>query len=406
MHALFVGSGWFSSFQPRSEKFVRQSRAPPAGICSWGRMPARLSRVDVRDIPGKVERASPVIRCMESASIGSPQKRMDARHDSDWRRTWSWNGHSVRYAAVGEENESGPAIVLIHGFGASADHYRYNAGDLARNGFRVFAVDMLGFGLSDKPSIPKGFSTYSAAVWMQQIASFLEEVVGSDAYLVGNSLGGYAVLNTAAFYPHLTRGLVLVNSAGPMVADEDVDHSVSWDPRAADPHTRDPFEQTDLLGLGTDLLKRGVSLAGFLAFRRRDRIATVLRQVYTDNQTSVNDELVESIREAALTPNAFEVFYRTAVGGRAMRTGYTVNNLCARVAKLEIPTVLLWGVNDPWITEERAQRILEFLKYSDSGFIPVEAGHCPHDENPEEFNAKLLSWLGERESQLAASKQS
>eukprot|EP00182_Erythrolobus_australicus_P003945 CAMPEP_0185836090 /NCGR_PEP_ID=MMETSP1353-20130828/9072_1 /TAXON_ID=1077150 /ORGANISM="Erythrolobus australicus, Strain CCMP3124" /LENGTH=360 /DNA_ID=CAMNT_0028534831 /DNA_START=281 /DNA_END=1363 /DNA_ORIENTATION=- len=341
---------------------------------------------------------------VESSTLARDQRLKRAeeeRSHADWRRKWIWNGHSIRYAAVGEDNVDGAAVLLVHGFGASADHYRYNAGALAKQGYRVYAIDMLGFGLSDKPSKPNNFSTYSAAVWMQQIAAFLREVVGSSAYLVGNSLGGYAVLNAAAFYPNLTRGLVLVNSAGPIVTAEEVDNSVSWDPRAADPNLRDPFAQSDLIGICTDVFKRAVSFAGFLAFRRRNRISAVLRQVYTNDQSNVNDELVDSIEEAALTPNAFEVFYRTAIGGRAMRTGYTVNNLCARVSELGVPTVLLWGVNDPWITNERASRLLDLLGFKDSGYIAVNAGHCPHDENPAEFNAKLIDWLAATEASQA-----
>ena len=57
-----------------------------------------------------------------------------------------------------------PAVVLIHGFGASVYHWRYNIPALVEAGYRVLALDLLGFGLSDKPIIE-----YSAEVWRDQV---------------------------------------------------------------------------------------------------------------------------------------------------------------------------------------------------------------------------------------------
>lgn len=57
-----------------------------------------------------------------------------------------------------------PALVLIHGFGASVYHWRYNIPALVKAGYRVLALDLLGFGLSDKPIIE-----YSAETWRDQV---------------------------------------------------------------------------------------------------------------------------------------------------------------------------------------------------------------------------------------------
>lgn len=57
-----------------------------------------------------------------------------------------------------------PALVLIHGFGASVYHWRYNIPALVKEGYRVLALDLLGFGLSDKPIIE-----YSAETWRDQV---------------------------------------------------------------------------------------------------------------------------------------------------------------------------------------------------------------------------------------------
>ena len=53
--------------------------------------------------------------------------------------------------------------------------------------------------------------------------------------------------------------------------------------------------------------------------------------------------------------------------------------------------MLLWGKNDPWITMNRANKMLELMP--SATFSPLTAGHCPRDEVPEQFNSQLKSWL-------------
>ena len=65
--------------------------------------------------------------------------------------TWGHNGRTVHYLAAGDE--SGQPFLLIHGFGASGFHWRSNLPALAAAGYRVYAIDLLGFGLSAKPVI-------------------------------------------------------------------------------------------------------------------------------------------------------------------------------------------------------------------------------------------------------------
>ena len=61
---------------------------------------------------------------------------------------WSYKDLRVHFREAGEE--SNPPIVLIHGFGASSDHWRNNAEIFASEGFRVFGIDLIGFGKSEQ----------------------------------------------------------------------------------------------------------------------------------------------------------------------------------------------------------------------------------------------------------------
>jgi pimeloyl-ACP methyl ester carboxylesterase len=64
---------------------------------------------------------------------------------------WKWRGFDVRYQSLGEEHESGPAVLFVHGLFVNADHWRRNLPVLAEAGCRCYAIDLLGYGYSSKP---------------------------------------------------------------------------------------------------------------------------------------------------------------------------------------------------------------------------------------------------------------
>ena len=120
-------------------------------------------------------------------------------------QTWIWQGFPICYQQQG----SGSAVVLVHGFGASWQHWRKNIPVLAEN-FRVYAIDLIGFGNSAKP-IPGELKPgeqiqYSFETWGQQIADFCREVVGEPVVLVGNSVGCIAVMQAAVYAPNMVLG--------------------------------------------------------------------------------------------------------------------------------------------------------------------------------------------------------
>jgi pimeloyl-ACP methyl ester carboxylesterase len=68
------------------------------------------------------------------------------------------------------------SVLLVHGFGASLEHWRYNVPVLAEQR-PVYAIDLLGFGFSDKPTVPNGFKCWGGHVWARQLLAFIDEVV-------------------------------------------------------------------------------------------------------------------------------------------------------------------------------------------------------------------------------------
>ncbi len=108
---------------------------------------------------------------------------------------WQWRGHDIYYVQAGERQATLPPLLLIHGFGASTDHWHKNIAQLKEN-FSVWAIDLLGFGRSAKPALE-----YSGDLWREQLFDFIQEVIGEPVVLAGNSLGGYAALCVAASHP-------------------------------------------------------------------------------------------------------------------------------------------------------------------------------------------------------------
>lgn len=278
---------------------------------------------------------------------------------------WQWRGQSIYYVKAGERKPGRPPLLLIHGFGASTDHWRKNISGLC-NEFEVWAIDLLGFGRSAKPELQ-----YGSDLWRDQLHDFITQVIGQPAVLAGNSLGGYAALCVAAQRPESAAGLILINSAGPFTRTEP----------APEPH---PFQK--VLGeVRTSIFQQ--SWASFLLFqytRQRSTIRRVLKNVYLD-QSAVTDQLVEEIYRASCDVGAEKVFasvFRTPQG----------ENIDVLLQQLKCPLLMLWGEADPWINaKERGTKFREYYPQLTEHYL--RAGHCPHDEVPDRVNELIRSWV-------------
>ena len=121
-------------------------------------------------------------------------------------RRWRWEGHELRYTVAGE----GPPLLLVHGIyaGASSFEFRKNFGALSRD-FRVYALDLLGCGLSGRPK-----KIYAPEDVTRQVEAFAREEVGGGAYLVASSLSAALCVPVAVRSPRLFRKLVLICPTG------------------------------------------------------------------------------------------------------------------------------------------------------------------------------------------------
>ena len=305
-------------------------------------------------------------------------ERVRLREDG-WN-AWTWRGHACNYISAGEGND-GPIVTLVHGFGAHSYHWRYTIPALARAGYRVYALCMLGYGWS-----PKVEEEYCMEFWGEQVVDFSREVAGASeedkTIIVGNSIGALAALYAASTRPRACKGLCLVNSAGNFEQDaapgpekKTLAQRAVGDAKDIDGKTAESF--TDKL---REAFSRGVAAAIF--YSTKFRIKEILNQVY---EHDVDDDLVRSIDLAAQDPGAIKTFYQLSLAGS--RTKVAAGDL---LRDYDGALMLLWGEKDPWMTPTKATRIREIKPHA--VYSPVAGGHCPHDDCPRESAAALLAW--------------
>lgn len=278
-------------------------------------------------------------------------------------QTWTWQDHSIRYTVQGQ----GKPVLLIHGFGASIGHWQKNIPVLAESGYRVFAIDLLGFGGSDKPAL-----NYTLELWQEQLQAFWQTHIQEPTIFVGNSIGGLISLMMLADYPEMSAGGILLNCAGGLN------------------HRPDELNLPLRLVMGGFTKLVSSHLLGEFIFnriRQKSRIRQTLYQVYCDRQ-AVTEELVEMLYQPSSDPGAQKVF-------ASVLTAPAGPHPATLLPKIDQPLLILWGEKDPW-TPIAGSTLYQEKARTDSSteFYPIaQAGHCPQDEKPEIVNQLMLDWL-------------
>ena len=278
---------------------------------------------------------------------------------------WLWREQKIYFVKAGH-NPQLPPLLLVHGFGASTDHWRKNISELSQD-FEVYAIDLLGFGRSQKPAWE-----YSGDLWRDQLHDFITENIQRPTVIAGNSLGGYSSLCVAAGYPQSVAGIILLNSAGPFT-----------DTNPLGSKKVNPVQKAIAKNLQGILRQPWANQLLFNFVRRKSRIRSTLKKVYLD-QSAVTEQLVEEIYQPSCDEGAAKVF------GSVFSTpqGKKVDEL---LGAMSCPLLMIWGEGDPWMnSSSRGAKFREFYPSLTEHYI--KAGHCPHDESPEVVNGLMRDW--------------
>ncbi|MDP8921410.1 MAG: alpha/beta fold hydrolase [Chloroflexota bacterium] len=269
---------------------------------------------------------------------------------------WSWRGWRVRYTVLGE----GPPVVLLHGIHAAASSFEMRqVFEPLAGRFTVYAVDLLGFGKSERPAIHYDGELYAALV-----QDFLDAVVRAPTAIVASSLSTAYAVSSAAGRPETVERLVLVCPTG--------EAGISGP------------------GLGSELAYRllrspiqGEALFNALVSRWSIRRFLVER-VFAD-PTRVTDALVDQHWATAHQPNAR---YAPAafLGGRLNLP------LPARLAQVMQPTLLVWGREARLTPLDEATPLRRANPRAELRVIE-DAGLLPHDEQADRFLEVVVPFL-------------
>ena len=227
-------------------------------------------------------------------------------------RTFAYSKGDIYYKVGGAADA--PPVVLIHGVGAGASSYewRENFGALAAE-FRVYAYDLLGFGLSAHPDI-----AYSADLYIELLAAFLREVVGQPAHIVAAAnAAGYAI-QVALHQPDLIRSMVLIAPAG---------KDATGEMRAPNITGGGSYDLLRRPAIGQNLFNLAASRAGIAYFLRA--------HLYYD-PSLVTDEMLDNYYAAAHQPGAY-------IAPMAFFAGKLNAEIGQSFAKVMQPTLLVWG---------------------------------------------------------------
>ncbi|KAM1054419.1 hypothetical protein ACFX2I_001765 [Malus domestica] len=209
-------------------------------------------------------------------------------------------------------------------------------------------------------------------MWAEMLRDFIIEVVGEPAHLVGNSIGGYIISIVARLWPTLVKSVVLINSGGNVIpgyssvlfAKERRTSVASW--------------------LG----------AKFLLFYLRLTLKDIVKNCYPSKTERVDNWLIDEMLRASYDPGVAVVLESVFSFNLSIPLNYLLDEFKDKV-------MIIQGMRDP-ISDSKST--VATLKEHCAGFIvkELDAGHCPHDELPDEVNSIIREWIVNLSSKLPA----
>jgi 2-hydroxy-6-oxonona-2,4-dienedioate hydrolase len=250
----------------------------------------------------------------------------------------------IRYI---DTKSKGKSVLLIHGLGGSIESWINNIDILSTKQLRVIAVDLPGFGSSDKPQI-----NYTINFYTKFIAKFIDSLkISGPVSIVGSSLGGHIAAEVAIHYFKIVCKLVLVSPAGALPIS---------------------FRGTPALLKYTNILKART-------------LQEVKRALSSVDDNLVDENYAQVVYQKLSMPGAKEAFLS------ALRGSARSPRLNRRLHKIKAKTLLIWGKEDRIIP---VKFIEPFIKMKNCRLILLEnSGHRPHVDKPATFNNAVADFI-------------
>lgn len=259
---------------------------------------------------------------------------------------------NIRYIDIGKAQQG--TILLMHGIPTWGYLYHAVIPPLVDAGYRVIAPDFLGHGWSDRRDcFDRSFQDQA-----RMIGTLLTFLRVSKVHIVGHDTGGAVSLILAIEYPQLVNRLVITNSVCYDRFDDDMldfGHPLRWKPRSI----------VDLKAALEESLALGLS--------RPDR-------------------LTEDFRDGIIAPSLSEEGKLSLLRNASALNANQTMALVDRHSTITSPTLVLWGMDDPWQKAEDGQQLTSEIP--GARFQPIKnASHWVQQDAPEEFAAAVLQFL-------------
>lgn len=270
----------------------------------------------------------------------------------------------VHPGAAGER----PLVLLLHGFPQFWWAWRHQLRGLAAAGYRVAAMDLRGFGASDKP--PRGYDTPNLCA---DVAGVIRSLGASEAVLVGQDWGAWLAWSMPALQPRTTRALAVVSMAHPLRLREAL-----LDPRQL-------WAVRDVLAFQTPWQpERRLVAEGVVA----DLLQRWSAPGWPDAETAAR--YAEAMRLPFVAHSSLE-YFRWAVRSTVRQDGWRF--AAAVRATVTVPVLQIHGAQDPYVPAAAARGSSKFVRGSYQWELLEQAGHFPAEEAPEATTALLIDWL-------------
>ena len=254
------------------------------------------------------------------------------------------DGLSVRYV---DTRTGSRTILLVHGLGGSIESWINNISGLSKE-LRVVALDLPGFGYSDKPKMD-----YTIKFYSDFVSKFARAIGIAPATIAGSSLGGHVGAEVAIRHPGTVSRLVMISPPGAL-----------------------PKSFT-----GTPALKNYVKVL------QAKSVPEVKKALFEVDNRPVDDNYAKIVYEKLAMPGAKEAFLSALMGSaRAPR-------LNSRLGRIKAPAMLLWGKDATMIPVKYAE---PFIRMKNCRVVLLEGcGHRVHVDKPQVFNRLVAGFAQE-----------
>ena len=282
------------------------------------------------------------------------------------------NGIALHVAELG----AGPLVLLLHGFPQFWWAWHQQLLDLADAGYRAVAVDLRGYGASDKP--PRGYDSPTLAADMAALVTSLGE---SDAMVVGTDLGGTLAWTMAASHPRVVRSLVVLGAAHPLRMRNELRVGAGARQRQASAYLLRTFQ---IPRRAENLLSRDSTWVRALFDRW-----TGPRWRGTPGYVADVERYAQAMRIHPVSFCAAE-HYRWMVRSLVRADGRRFAT--ALRAPISAPVLHLHGDFDTCVLPGTAQGSGQYVTGQYEWRVLDGVGHFPHNETPEFVSGELIRW--------------